>query len=234
MDISYAQRLEDYYLSLAFAGQATGTYVDIGAGDPVEDNVSYWFYLQGWSGLVVEPQPELLAAYETLRPRDRRDGRLVGRADGQAAFYVFPTLHGLSTMKPANAEASTQYEADYRTETRAVATLATLCAEHGLDRIDFLKVDVEGAELDVFSGADWTRWRPRVVIGEFLAPGASADQWREWDTLLVAQKYDCLLADDLNRYYVAREDQALHAKFPRAPAPWDIVAHWWDVQQSRK
>ena len=32
MEISYSQRLEDYYLSLAFAGERSGFYVDIGAG----------------------------------------------------------------------------------------------------------------------------------------------------------------------------------------------------------
>ena len=71
MDLSYTQNLEDYHLSLAFAGQATGTYIDVGAGHPVADNVSFWFYERGWSGVVVEPQPELAALYKQLRPRDR-------------------------------------------------------------------------------------------------------------------------------------------------------------------
>ena len=31
--------LEDYHLSLAFEGQATGTYIDVGAGHPIADNV---------------------------------------------------------------------------------------------------------------------------------------------------------------------------------------------------
>jgi hypothetical protein len=44
MELSYTQNPEDYHLSLAFAGQATGIYVDIGAGHPVADNVSFWFY----------------------------------------------------------------------------------------------------------------------------------------------------------------------------------------------
>jgi len=35
MDLSYAQRLEDYHLACAFGDQATGFYVDVGAGHPV-------------------------------------------------------------------------------------------------------------------------------------------------------------------------------------------------------
>jgi hypothetical protein len=54
MDLSYTQNLEDYHLSLAFAGQVTGRYIDLGAGHPVADNVSCWFYQRGWQGIVVE------------------------------------------------------------------------------------------------------------------------------------------------------------------------------------
>jgi hypothetical protein len=52
MDLSYAQRLEDYHLACAFVGQPEGFYFDIGAGHPVADNVSFWFYLQGWGALL--------------------------------------------------------------------------------------------------------------------------------------------------------------------------------------
>ncbi len=68
MNLSYAQNMEDYHLSLAFAGQATGSYIDIGAGHPVADNVSFWFYERGWQGIAVEPQRNLVDLYARLRP----------------------------------------------------------------------------------------------------------------------------------------------------------------------
>src|SRR5262249_32142667 len=68
--LSYAQTLEDYHLDVIFAGQQTGTYVDVGGGHPVADNVSFWFYLKGWRGLVVEPQDALANLYARVRPRD--------------------------------------------------------------------------------------------------------------------------------------------------------------------
>ncbi|HKH95889.1 MAG TPA: FkbM family methyltransferase, partial [Beijerinckiaceae bacterium] len=67
MDLFYAQNLEDYHLAEAFADQADGFYVDIGAGHPVADNVSFWFYLRGWRGLVVEPQRRLAELYPHVR-----------------------------------------------------------------------------------------------------------------------------------------------------------------------
>jgi hypothetical protein len=54
MELSYAQNLEDHHLSLAFSGQPNGTYIDIGAGHPIADNVSFWFFERGWPGIVVD------------------------------------------------------------------------------------------------------------------------------------------------------------------------------------
>ena len=70
MQLSYAQNLEDYHLDLVFGDQQTGTYVDVGGGHPVADNVSFWFYLKGWRGLIVEPQEALASIYANVRPRD--------------------------------------------------------------------------------------------------------------------------------------------------------------------
>jgi hypothetical protein len=43
LDLFYAQNLEDYHLAEAFKDQADGFYVDLGAGHPVADKVSFWF-----------------------------------------------------------------------------------------------------------------------------------------------------------------------------------------------
>jgi FkbM family methyltransferase len=42
-----------------------------------------------------------------------------------------------------------------------VITLAKLCERHDLGAIDFLKIDVEGAEGDVLFGGDWSAFDPR-------------------------------------------------------------------------
>ena len=49
--ISYAQRHEDTHLLRLFGEQTGGFYIDIGAGHPVYDNVSFAFYLRGWNGI---------------------------------------------------------------------------------------------------------------------------------------------------------------------------------------
>jgi FkbM family methyltransferase len=228
MELSYAQNLEDYHLARLFAGQAEGFYIDVGAGHPVADNVSFWFYLQGWRGLVVEPQQDLAALYARIRPRDIAVCGLVGRSAGEADFHVVERLHGFSTIKEAHARGAAAFGAGFRTVRTPVTTLAALCAAHAPPRIDFLKVDVEGAEADVLAAADWERWRPRVVVAEAVAPGSMAEAWRDWEVLLTEHRYRFAFFDGLNRFYVADDEAALAERFPAEPTPWEAVRHLYE------
>src|SRR5437868_11176844 len=91
----------------------------------------------------------------------------------------------------------------------AVTTLRAICEERGIKQIDFLKIDVEGAEKAVLSGNDWNRFRPKVVLAEALAPLTMLPAWEEWEPILTANGYRFAFFDSLNRYYVAEEHAAL-------------------------
>jgi len=229
MELSYTQNLEDYHLSLAFAGQATGTYVDVGAGHPVADNVSFWFYERGWRGVVIEPQPELAELYKQLRPRDRMMRGLIGREEGEIDFYLVDRLHGFSTTVQQHADKAKAFGVGYRTIRMPVTTLARLCETHGLETIDFLKVDVEGGEADVLVGNDWRRFRPKVVLVEAIAPGSNEPAWQDWEPFLLAQGYRFALFDTLNRFYVAQEHPDILARLPRERADWHAVRHMYEI-----
>lgn len=228
MQISYAQNLEDYHLDLVFGDQPSGTYVDVGGGHPVADNVSFWFYLKGWRGLIVEPQQALADIYAGIRPRDHTVSCLAGRASGEMEFHVVERMHGFSTTVRENAASASGMGAAVRTIAKPVRTLSELCVEAGLSSIDFLKIDVEGAEADVLAGMDFKRWRPRVVVIEAIAPGSMAEAWAGWEPALLAQGYRFAFFDRLNRFYVAEEAAELGKRFPSEPAPWDRVQHLWD------
>lgn len=47
-----------------------------------------------------------------------------------------------------------------------VETLDSLCRQNALARLDFVKIDVEGAELQVLEGGDEVihQWRPSILV----------------------------------------------------------------------
>jgi len=227
--LSYSQNLEDYHLWLALADESPGFYIDIGGGHPVADNVSLWFYERGWRGIVIEPQSMLAKLYAPIRPRDTIYEGLIGHETGISNLHVFPRLHGLSTTVQANAETSSQLGDTYHTIKIPMLTLAALCEQNGVEQIDFLKIDVEGAEADVLAGNDWTRFRPKVIVVEAIDPATKASTSDAWEPDLLRSGYHFRLDDTLNRFYVAEEFPNILERLPAARADWSAVTHMYEI-----
>jgi FkbM family methyltransferase len=220
--VSYAQRFEDLYVMRCFGERNDGFYIDIGSGHPVYDNMSFAFYLKGWRGITVEPNPWLARLTRAVRPRDRHVEAAIGASSGQAAFHLVREFHGLSTtIADHAAQAQSQFGRPADAITVPMLTLRELCERYAPPSFEFLKIDVEGAEPDVLLGGDWQKFRPQVVIVEALAPYSLAPAHDQWEPFLARQGYRFVLFDSLNRYYLAEEAGALADRFATAPASFD-------------
>ena len=222
--VSYSQRFEDLYLGCCFPDQRSGFYIDIGAGHPVYDNVSFASYLTGWRGIAVEPNPWLSQLAHAVRPRDTNIQALVSASEGNAEFHLVNDYHGLSTMIADHArKAESEFGKASQTLTMPVTTLKALCEQHAPKSFAFLKIDVEGAEEDVIRGGDWKNFRPKVIVIEALAPYSLAPAWDSWEPVLVAHGYRYARFDSLNRYYVAEEEADILRLLTGAPDTFDAV-----------
>src|SRR5690606_19993269 len=79
-----------------------------------------------------------------------------------------------------------------------VRRLDTLLPEIGLEDVDVLKVDVEGAEPAVIRGLGTLR--PRVCVVEGVAPGIGRAAGDEAVAALVERGYRHCMFDGLNHY----------------------------------
>src|SRR5215210_7317936 len=216
--LSYAQRFEDFHLWRCLGDIANGFYIDVGAGHPVYDNVSFAFYLAGWRGITVEPNPALAELGRAVRPRDQLFEGLCGASPGEATLYLQREFHGLSTTIAEHAAAAAkQVNRSAEAVTLPMTTLAALCEAHAPASFEFLKVDVEGAEADVLRGADFARFRPKVIVVEAIKPLSLAPAWDEWEPLLARHGYGYVWDDELNRYYVAEEAGTLAPPLAEGP-----------------
>lgn len=234
--ISYAQNFEDVMLWRALHGIGVGRYLDVGAGEPEADSVTRAFYERGWHGVNVEPLPGPFARLQASRPRDVNLNLAVGAAPGEVTFHVVGEETGLSTLDPALAEC--HRAAGWQTqETRVrVTTLAEICTAHVDGDLHFLKVDAEGAELDVLRGADFTRWRPWIVLVEALDPVGLRPQHEGWEReVLEPSGYRFAWFDGLNRFYLAAEREAeLAGAFQVPPNLFDGFVRVAEAEAGRR
>src|ERR1700722_11121583 len=109
---SYSQNGEDVVLWRALEGVRTGRYIDVGANHPRDDSVSMAFYLRGWSGITVEPDPEFARLQREQRPRDFQvDAAGNGKDVRNVTLHVVDGT-GLSTLvdRFAQMHASSGYQ----------------------------------------------------------------------------------------------------------------------------
>jgi FkbM family methyltransferase len=216
--ISYAQNFEDVMLARAFAGRDRGFYVDVGAADPINLSVTKWFYDLGWSGLNIEPNAQLFERLVADRPRDINLNCGVGAVASEAQFFELD-VGELSSFDPR-----VKQNADGIGTTRvmSVAPLTDLLAQHCDGRaIDFLKIDVEGWELEVLKGLDLRRFRPAIVLAEATVPQTRVESHGEWEPLLLAADYSFVYFDGVNRFYLANEHAELKVHFSIPPNVFD-------------
>jgi FkbM family methyltransferase len=199
--VSYAQNHEDILLDRAF-GRPSGFYVDIGANDPVFHSVTKYFYDMGWRGINVEPNPSLHRRLGAHRPRDLNLNAGISNLVGSLTFYEIPAVHGWSTFEPEFAAHYRKHGAAILERPIPVMTLRDLFEKHVTETVDFLKIDVEGFERQVVEGADWSRWRPRVVVIEATWP-------QVFEPALLGAGYHLAANDGINRYYVRDEDRPM-------------------------
>jgi FkbM family methyltransferase len=221
--------MEDVHLWLALGGKRDGTYIDIGGGHPIAGSVSFWFYERGWRGIVVEPQDKLATLHRRIRSRDALVQAAVGRDAVEVEFYQVDRLHALSTTVKRNADAAAVHGASHRTLRVPSVSLAELCRRHAMTAVDFLKIDVEGAEREVIEGGDWRHCRPAIVVVEAITPDSNEPAWHAWEPMLLSHGYRFALFDTLNRFYVADERRDVWALMPKERAPWDSVRHMYEI-----
>lgn len=214
--LSHAQNREDLVLAGLLKSVGTGFYVDVGANHPEHDSVTLLFYERGWNGINVEPNPELHALLCQRRPRDVNVATGLASAPGTLRLRCYTDLHGLSTFS-RQAQASMAADrpgARFVDLNCQVTTLALLLQRHRADGpVHFLKIDVEGLELEVLTGNDWVRFRPWVLcIERTLDRGRHA----AIGALLEAHGYRSVFHDGVNDFWVAVEHAALWHAFSYA------------------
>lgn len=149
--------------------QEKGCFIDVGAWKPIQGSNTYYFYKQGWTGINIEPRPGSKKLFDKIRSNDINLEAGVGIGDefGEKTYF---SLAKFSTCNTTIREEINKVNTSLKpVETKIdVFRLEELIFEYNLDpnNIDFLSIDVEGAELEILSTNNWDKYRPKILIVE--------------------------------------------------------------------
>lgn len=149
-----------------FSHARSGYFVEVGANDPVKLSQTWDLEQQGWTGVLVEPQPELAAALRRSRSAKVYEAACSSaRHAGRRMALHLAGIH--SSLDPA---LNISTVSAHGTIEVPVRTLDEILTDAGAPApLDLLSIDVEGLEIAVLEGVDLARWRPRLILVEDLA-----------------------------------------------------------------
>ncbi|MGW1340977.1 FkbM family methyltransferase [Kribbella sp. NPDC002412] len=130
--------------------------------------------LGGGRVIAFEPAADCLAKLHAAAERNGVQVDVVPAALGERESYA--ALRADSRYDEADAGVRSLYGDGTVVQEVPVVRLDDWAREHGLDRLDVVKVDIEGGETAALAGATHTltRLRPRAVLVEDKRPEASA------------------------------------------------------------
>jgi FkbM family methyltransferase len=161
-------------LALASRSLASAFYIEIGANHPVQASDTYLLYHKhGASGVLVEANEALIETLRRARPRDVVLHTAISASSEPSVAFGVCAISELSSLSidPIKSFGS---GAPIASSTAPNLHINDLLARCGGRPIDFLSIDVEGADYEILEAADFSRFRPLVIQckpSEHFAPG---------------------------------------------------------------
>jgi FkbM family methyltransferase len=164
---------EEAIINKVFPRRFTGTAIEVGAADGLFMSPTKELEDRGWTVLCIEANP----LFADALAKNRKLVRLVAAGKKDLDDQDFTVIEMTEAQRNWSAVSSLKVDEEqlenHKTLVRntstvkvPVRTLETCIREAGLTRVDFVSIDVEGTDMDVLSGFDVARWKPKLLIIE--------------------------------------------------------------------
>ena len=203
----YSQFNEELLIRHFFEDKRDGVFLDVGCAYPIRISTTYYLEKHlGWSGIAIDALERYRKAWETTRSQSTFLAYAVTDKSGETiTFYVAgqPSVSSLSEEQAEKWGGPESVPVEVPT-----ITLTDVLEEQNIDRIDFLSLDIEGAEPAALAGFDIERFKPELVcIEAHTNDGANEEEILAYFAEHGYARIEAYLPYDLaNWYFTPRTD----------------------------
>ena len=160
---------EDTAVLNYFKDKKNGFYVDIGCYHPIHRNNTYVLNKKNWNGINIDTSQFSIELFDYLRPNDLNYNCAISNKNKFIKLFYQKELSQLSTTKKDQAE--TVFQGNIKEKEIQAFTLDEILSrdKYKNSKIDFLDIDVEGADLKVLEGLSFDKFKPELVCVEIHA-----------------------------------------------------------------
>ena len=163
---SYSMDNEDLKIVDYFKDKEMGFYIDVGCFHPIHWNNTYLLFKKNWNGINIDISEFSIDLFKHMRPDDLNYNFAITNKSEKIKFYYQKQLSLLSTIEMG--QAKKVFQGNIKEKIIQSYTLDTVLdmGKFKNKKIDFLNIDVEGADFKVLQGLSFKKYQPKLICIE--------------------------------------------------------------------
>jgi len=153
----YADNGEDIIIQGLFNHKRDGFYIDVGCYHPIRASLTHLLYKKGWKGVNIDISKDTINLFNIARPNDKNIN--IGIADKEGEDFYYQSSH----INQAN---SFKFYDNVKKVKVQITTLDNIIKNLGIEKIDFLNIDVEYRDFKALQGLNLNNVRPSLIAIE--------------------------------------------------------------------
>jgi len=164
---SYSAFGEDTEIKKHFKNNFNGFYVDVGCYHPIKANNTLLLHQKGWTGINIDINKLSIDFFNFCRPNDLNLNLAISKKK-ISKFYYQKELSLLNSIKKKQAKAA--FQGKILTKKIKSKSLNEVLNNSKFKnrRIDFLDIDVEGADYEVLNSLNFKQYNPKLISVEIM------------------------------------------------------------------
>lgn len=163
---TYSLFSEDLAILKFFKNKKKGFYVDIGCYHPTHINNTYLLYKKGWSGINIDVSQFSIDLFKFMRPDDLNYKCAVSETKKKVNLYYQKEHSQLTSINKLTAKKFIKGRLKKKIINSYSLEEILSWSKYKDYEIDFLDVDVEGADLQVLKGLNFLKRKPKLICVE--------------------------------------------------------------------
>ena len=164
---SYSAFGEDIEIKKHFKRNFNGFYVDVGCYHPIKHNNTLLLHQKGWTGINIDINKLSIELFNFCRPKDVNLNLAISKKKIEKIYYQ-KELSLLNSIKKKQAKAA--FQGKILTKKIKSKFLNEVLAQSKFrnKKIDFLDIDVEGADFEVLTTLNFKKYDPKLISVEIM------------------------------------------------------------------
>ena len=175
-----------------FKKKNDGVFIDIGCHHPFLNNNTYRLYKRGWVGINIDLDFNTIDLFNFFRKKDLNIQAAVSDKEEERNLFFF---HNRSAVNTLSIESGSNAKEIKKINTKSLNSII----ENSIfknKKINLISIDVEGFEMNVLNGFDINKYKPDLVILEFIDVKIKEYYFQNIDNVLNSNIYKFMDKND--------------------------------------